>query len=153
VPAGTIVDRDGRASTDPADFYGGGALLPFGGHKGYGLSVMIEIVGGLLTGTGVSSLPGYDGRFGTVLLAVDIDAFVPLERFRNQAEEFCGTLNRTATAEGAGSVLVPGETEARTRRERSRDGVPVPAAQCRALNDLARKVGVREPFPPGGSAE
>ena len=49
---GLVRDADGRISTDPGDFYAGGVLLPFAGHKGYGLSVLIEIVAGLLTGTG-----------------------------------------------------------------------------------------------------
>jgi LDH2 family malate/lactate/ureidoglycolate dehydrogenase len=153
VPEGTIVDGHGRPSTDPAAFYGGGALLPFGGHKGYGLSVMIEILGGLLTGTGISCLPGYDGRFGTVLLAVDIEAFVELERFRAETEEFCGALSRTAPADGFAAVLVPGEIEARTRRERMRDGVPVPAAHWQELAALARRAGVHGAFPPGPPGE
>ncbi|GAA1644544.1 hypothetical protein GCM10009733_047070 [Nonomuraea maheshkhaliensis] len=60
-------EGEGRPSTDPADFYRGGALLPSGGHKGYGLSALIELVGGLLTGTGTACSPGYDGTFGTVI--------------------------------------------------------------------------------------
>ena len=50
VPDGVLVDADGEPSTDPNDFYDGGALLPFGAHKGSGLSVMIQIVGGALGG-------------------------------------------------------------------------------------------------------
>jgi LDH2 family malate/lactate/ureidoglycolate dehydrogenase len=142
VPEGAVVDGAGQPSTDPADFYRGGALLPFGGHKGYGLSVMIELVGGLLTGTGISCLPGYDGGFGTVLLAVDIERFVPLDRFRGEVEEFCRTLRETPPAAGHAGVLVPGEPEARTREERVRSGVPVPAAHLRELRALAERLRV-----------
>jgi LDH2 family malate/lactate/ureidoglycolate dehydrogenase len=140
VPEGVVVDRDGNPTVDPADFYQGGALLPFGGHKGYGLSVMIELVAGLLSGTGVSSLPGYDGTFGTVLLAVDIGAFVPVDRFRAQTEEFCRSLQETPPARGAGGVLVPGEPEARARRERLAHGVPVPAAIWAELRALEARL-------------
>ncbi len=144
VPEGIIVDRDGNHTVDPADFYAGGALLPFGGHKGYGLSVLIEIVGGLLTGTGVGCLPGYDGRFGTVLLAVDIAAFVPPARFRAQTEDFCRALRETPPAKGAAEVLVPGEPEARTRAERAAHGVPLPGPVRAELRALAARVGAGE---------
>ncbi|GAA5066102.1 LDH2 family malate/lactate/ureidoglycolate dehydrogenase [Thermocatellispora tengchongensis] len=148
VPEGAVVDRDGRPTTDPADLYRGGALLPFGGHKGYGLSVLIELAGGLLAGAGVSCLPGYGGGFGTVVLAVDIAAFLPLSRFREQAEELCRALRDTPPAAGFDRVLVPGEIEARTRRERLRDGVPLTEAEWRELRELAARTGAGEPVPP-----
>jgi LDH2 family malate/lactate/ureidoglycolate dehydrogenase len=141
VPEGVVVDRDGNRTVDPADFYQGGALLPFGDHKGYGLSVLIEIVAGLLSGTGIGCLPGYDGLFGTVLLAVDIEAFVPLARFREQTEDFCRALRETPTAQGAAEVLVPGEPEARTRTERVAHGVPLPGPVRDELRALAARVG------------
>jgi LDH2 family malate/lactate/ureidoglycolate dehydrogenase len=125
VPPGLLVDPDGRDTTDPADFYRGGALLPFGGHKGYGLSAMIEIVGGLLSGAGISSLPGYDDTNGTVLVAIDITTFVPVDRFREQTEQFCTALRRSTPARAGEHVLVPGEIEADTRVRRLRDGIPV----------------------------
>lgn len=131
-----LLDPQGRVSTDPGDFYRGGALLPFGGHKGYGLSVVIEIVGGLLAGAGVSSLPGYDGRFGTVFIAVDIGCFMEVADFRAQAEAFCAELAGTEPAEGHREVLVPGELEARTRRERARDGIPFPDSTWHELTAL-----------------
>lgn len=135
IEPGLVVGPDGNQTTDPADFYRGGALLPFGLHKGYGLSVLIEIVGGLLSGTGVSSLPGYDDTFGTVLIAVDIGAFVPVDEFRRQSEEFCTLLGDTAPA-GDGRVLVPGEIEATTRAERLRDGIPLSDTTWRDLTGL-----------------
>jgi uncharacterized oxidoreductase len=136
VAPGSVVGPDGRATTDPADFYRGGALLPFGLHKGYGLSVLIEIVGGLLTGTGVSSLPGYDNTFGTVIVAVDIETFVPVDEFRQRCEEFCALLSNTEPADG-GRVLVPGEIEATTRAERLRDGIPLSDITWRDLAGLS----------------
>jgi uncharacterized oxidoreductase len=136
-----IVDSAGRPSTDPADFYAGGALLPFGGHKGYGLSVLIELVGGLLTGVGPSCLPGYGGGFGTVVMAVRIEAFLPLAEFRAQSEELCRTLRATPAAEGFDRVLVPGEIETLTRERRLREGVPVPEARWDELRALARRLG------------
>ncbi|HEV2783176.1 MAG TPA: Ldh family oxidoreductase [Actinophytocola sp.] len=136
VPEGLLLDVDGRVSTEPADFYAGGALLPFGGHKGYGLSVLIEIVGGLLSTTGIGSMPGYRGGFGTVLVAVDIAAFLPPRRFREKTEAFCLALAATPPADGHSEVLVPGEPEERVRRRRDRDGVPIDEATWRELHAL-----------------
>ena len=140
VPPGLLVDREGRESDDPADFYDGGALLPFGGrtggHKGYGLSALIEIVGGLLSGAGISSLPGYDNTNGSVLIAIDIAAFVPVDRFRDQAEQFCRLLRSSTPVSPGDPVLVPGELEARTREHRLTHGIPLPEATWRELAAL-----------------
>ncbi|TDV52170.1 Ldh family oxidoreductase [Actinophytocola oryzae] len=137
VAEGLIRDAEGRMSTNPNDFYAGGMLLPVGAHKGYGLSVLVELVGGLLGGVGISSMPGYSGDFGTVLLAFAIDAFQPPDEFRAHAEEFCRHLAATNTADGHDEVLVPGEPEERSRAERLRTGVPVPDTTWRELNALA----------------
>lgn len=136
VPPGALLDRLGRVSTDPADFYRGGALLPFGGHKGYGLSMVIELTGGLLSGTGLGSMPGYDGTFGTVLIGLDVAAFTSVTRFREQVEQFCRELSETQVAEGHNEVLVPGEPEERTRKYRTQHGIPVPEPTWRQLRGL-----------------
>lgn len=136
VADGLLLDPNGRNSTEPSDFYAGGALLPFGAHKGYGLSVLIEIVGGLLSGTGIGSMPDYRGGFGTVLVAFDIAAFVAPQRFREQTEEFCLALAGTAPADGHREVLVPGEPEERVRLRRAREGVPIGEETWRDLHAL-----------------
>jgi LDH2 family malate/lactate/ureidoglycolate dehydrogenase len=136
VAEGLVLDSAGRATTDPGDFYTGGVLLPFGGHKGYGLSVLIEIVAGLLSGTGIGSMPDFRGGFGTVLLAFDIAAFLPAEEFRERTEAFCRELRETPLAEGHDEVLVPGELEERVRRERERDGIPITDTTWHDLNSL-----------------
>lgn len=136
VAPGLVLDTDGRGTTDPTAFYAGGVLLPFGGHKGYGLSVLIEIVGGLLSGAGVGSMPGYSGHFGTVITAFAIDAFQPVDEFRERTEDFCRRLAETPPAHGHDEVLVPGEPEERTRAERERDGIPIADVTWRELNAL-----------------
>ncbi|MFC6018802.1 Ldh family oxidoreductase [Plantactinospora solaniradicis] len=155
VDTGLLVDADGRDSTDPGDFYHGGALLPFGQHKGYGLSVLIEIVGGLLSGAGVSSLPGYDNTNGTVLIAIDIQTFLPVSEFRAQSEGFCRLLGDTAPAvdndPGPDGVLVPGEKEARTRASRIRDGITLAPTTWQELTALPG--GPAPPARPAGTSE
>ncbi len=126
VPEGVLVDANGNASTDPNAFYDGGALLPFGAHKGSGLSVMIQIAGGALGATGVFGGAGA-GDNGLVVVALDPTAFT--EDFEDQSEALCEAL-------AADGVLVPGEIEQRTRAQRVRDGIPLPAETWSELQGL-----------------
>ncbi len=126
VPEGVLVDADGNASTDPNAFYDGGALLPFGAHKGSGLSVMIQIAGGALGATGVFGGAGA-GDNGLVVIALDPTAFT--DDFTDEAEALCEAL-------ASDGVLVPGEIEQRTRAQRTRDGIPLPADTWSELQGL-----------------
>jgi LDH2 family malate/lactate/ureidoglycolate dehydrogenase len=133
VPHGVLVDSSGEPSRDPADFYAGGALLPLGEHKGSGLSVMIQLVGGALAGTGVFGEQGAAAN-GTVLIALDPGAFA--DDFDDEAEAFSAALAATRPARGYDAVLVPGEIERRTRARRAQEGVPLPAATWSELEAL-----------------
>jgi LDH2 family malate/lactate/ureidoglycolate dehydrogenase len=142
VAPGLIIDAAGRATTDPNDFYDGGALLPFGGHKGSGLSVMIELAGGVLSGMGASPMPDYAGGNGTVLVALDIDAFMPLPEYLEKAARFWAEAKRKGAGLLDAEVLMPGEVEDRARAVRMSGGIPVPDEVRRRISDLAAKVGV-----------
>jgi LDH2 family malate/lactate/ureidoglycolate dehydrogenase len=147
VGAGLIVDAQGLPSERPEDFFAGGALLPFGGHKGSGMSVMIELLGGLLTGMGTAPTPGYAGGNGTVLLAVDLAAFTDPAAYQAGAREFCATLVAAGAGPSGGSVLLPGEVESRTRERRLRDGIPVSPGVLALTCKLTDRLGVERPQP------
>jgi LDH2 family malate/lactate/ureidoglycolate dehydrogenase len=142
VAPGLILDRDGHGSIEPADFYAGGALLPFGGHKGYGISVMIELVAGALSGMGPSMAAQYQGGNGTLLMAINIARFVPFEQFTAQATELCEKIKATPTAEGFSEVLVPGEPEMRSRRQRLAAGIVLPEQTWQSIQALAAELKV-----------
>ena len=110
VPDGVLVDKDGEATNKTKAFYDGGALLPFGAHKGSGLSVMIQFAGGALGGTGIAGEAG-PGENGLVVIALD--------RPRSPRTSSAG--RRARRNAGRDGVLVPGEIEKRTRQQRSRD--------------------------------
>jgi LDH2 family malate/lactate/ureidoglycolate dehydrogenase len=133
VPHGVLVDSKGEPSRDPTDFYAGGALLPLGAHKGSGLSVMIQLVGGALAGTGAFGRQGAAAN-GTVLIALDPAAFT--DDFHDEAQQFAAALAATRPARGFDAVLVPGEIERRTRARRAQEGVPLPAATWSELEAL-----------------
>lgn len=141
-PPGAVVDGEGHPSLDPAAFYDGGALTTFGGHKGFGLSVMVELMGGILSGSGPSSLPGYDNGNGTVVLAIDVGRFLPLAAYLDQVEDFSNGIRAASPAAGFDEVVMPGEPEWRSRLRRTESGIPVPATTHKAINDVAAELGL-----------
>jgi LDH2 family malate/lactate/ureidoglycolate dehydrogenase len=147
VPPGTLIDREGRPSNDPEDYYAGGALLPAEGHKGYGLAVAIEALGGILSGMGAAMLPTYGEGNGMFVLALEIEAFISVERFMSQVEEMARTLESAPTAAGVDQVLLPGEPELRTAERRRREGVPIAEATWNEVGEIARELGVTLPEP------
>jgi LDH2 family malate/lactate/ureidoglycolate dehydrogenase len=134
VGPGLIVDAAGRPTIEPADFFAGGALLPFGGHKGSGMAVMIELLGGLLTGMGVAFAPDYAGGNGTVILALDVAAFADPVEFAARAADFRSAFEP--------DVLLPGDVEAQTRLRREREGIPVGAEVLRQIYEITDPAGV-----------
>ncbi len=142
LPPGCIVDREGRPSTDPEDYYNGGMLLPFGGHKGYGLSLVAALLGGLAAGDG----PVQDGRVsGVFMLAINPAVFRPASEFGAVVDRVLHNVKSVPPAPGFSEVLIPGEPEARSREQRLREGIPLPDDTWRALQDAAAMLGVPLP--------
>src|SRR3989440_2268282 len=112
VPPGWIIDRDGRPTTDPSQLRQGGALLPVGGsegYKGYGLSVMVEILCGLLTGLGFGVEPTGRHNDGCFMAVFNVAAFRPLSEFNKDIGAFIKYLKETPPAGGSSGVLYPGQ--------------------------------------------
>ena len=141
-PLGAVVDKRGQPTTDTAAFYDGGALTTFGGHKGFGLSVMAELMAGMLSGSGSSSDPSYNQGNGTVLLAIDVGRFLQTNAFMEQVDALEGRLHAASPAAGFDAILMPGEPEWRSRSERTKEGIPIPVPTIRAINELAEELGL-----------
>jgi hydroxycarboxylate dehydrogenase B len=140
VPPGAILDKHGRPTTDANDFYDGGMLLPFGGHKGYALAMFVEMLGGALS-------PGDeyngDGRRGAaVVWAVDAFAFRSKESYEKNADFVLKRIKGIKPAEGFSEVMIPGEPELKSAAERERDGIPVADATWEQIVAGGKKVGV-----------
>ena len=116
IPLGTVIDKNGQESTNPEDFYQGGALLPFGGHKGYCLSLMIELLGGALSGNHPSMNAGYSHGYGTVLLAIDPEKFFGGAFFKDEISEATKKIRSTTPSHVNQPVLVPGDVENNQRK-------------------------------------
>lgn len=140
LPPGVLLDKAGSPSTNPEDLYNGGMLLPFGGHKGYGLAMVVELLGAALTPGERYNREGHTG--GAVIIAVDAAAFRPLDEFEASAAKSIAAVKAIPPAPGFSEVLVPGEPEQRSKAERLKNGIPVAEATWEAIRDVARGLGV-----------
>jgi hydroxycarboxylate dehydrogenase B len=161
LPADALIDSDGSISADPRLLYGdhsatgprqggkgSGAIRAFGEHKGSGLALMCELLGGSLTGMKAT---GSDGaardRFrgnGMLSFYVDPKVIDPEAVFPQDVARYVAYFKSARPAVAGGEVLIPGEPEERTRQQRLRDGVPLPDATWASIVAAAREVGVDE---------
>src|ERR1700740_2891171 len=136
VPDGWIIGSDGKPTNDPRQLRQGGALLPVGGsegYKGYGLSVMVEILCGLLTGLGLGVEPTGRHNDGCFMAVFKVDAFRPLAQFKKDIGEFAAYLKATRLAEGRSGVYYPGESQTLREVERRKTGIDVEDATWNKL--------------------
>ena len=140
VPDGWIIGSDGKPTNDPRQLRQGGALLPVGGsegYKGYGLSVMVEILCGLLTGLGFGVEPTGRHNDGCFMAVFNVAAFRPLEQFKKEVGEFARYLKSTPPSEGSPGVFYPGEVEYIRKQQRRKDGIEIEDATWEKLRALA----------------
>ncbi len=147
---GLVLDGHGQPTTDPEAFYASppGAILPFGGHKGSGLSFFCEVLAGSLSG-GFASNPMSPtaGRLvnNMLSLAFDPDAFGSAETFAEDVTRLAGWAKASPPVESGGKVLLPGEIEIATRRDREINGLPIDDETWRRMTASAASLGVSSP--------
>jgi uncharacterized oxidoreductase len=145
IPEGWVISQAGQATTDPNALDQGGALLPLGGsegYKGYGLSVMIEIFSGILTGLGFGVEPSGRHNDGCFIAAFNVEAFRPLEQFKAEVTEFAHYLTASPPAAGVDRVYYPGELEHLRTQERLAAGIFIEEATWGQLKTLAGELGL-----------
>ena len=142
VPPGWIIDKHGRPTTDPKEFYDGGALLTVGAHKGSGLSIVVDLLAGALS-TGKSSDPD-DTVIRNNMLSIYIAPAV-YDRGHVVADEiarFVAWVKASPPAAPGQPVLLPGDVERSTRAARTTEGIAVDDKTWSDLLDAARSVGI-----------
>jgi LDH2 family malate/lactate/ureidoglycolate dehydrogenase len=155
IPEGWSLDGEGRPTTDIPTVYREGGLTPLGStlttssYKGYALGQMVDLFCGILSGAGYSIiLPrGAAGHFFT---AWDVEAFRPLAEFQEMLDGMQEAFRTATPVEGLDRVLLPGQREFETRREREVNGIPLHVAVFTALNTLADEMDLPRPTPLGG---
>ena len=142
VAPGLIVDIDGQPTQNPDDFYDGGAILTFGGHKGGGLALLAQLLGHSLIGPRDPVTGGGRGANEATIIVLDVSAFGNLADFSREVVAQTTLVKNSAPAEGFSEVLLPGEIELRTREERLVNGIPVPDPIWNSITALADELGV-----------
>jgi LDH2 family malate/lactate/ureidoglycolate dehydrogenase/quinol monooxygenase YgiN len=149
IPLGWGVDRDARPTDDPARVLDGGWILPIGGHKGFGITMFLEILSGVLTGARVgaeirdlyNAPRGESQGLGHFCIAIDPSAFMPLDTFKTRMDAMIRMVKSSKLAPGTERMIIPGEPETETRRRRSAQGIPLAKSVLDQLNALARELG------------
>jgi len=132
---GLIIDAQGRPTTDPDDYFNGGALLPMAGPKGYGMALMAELLGEAVMGD-----PMWGGNW--LCICVSMARFRGLSAYRAAAEECLAELRSSPPAPGFSRVEIPGEREAQMHANRLVQGIPIPPATLDAMYALAVRLKV-----------
>lgn len=148
IPLGWAIDKHGNPTTD-AHAALEGAVLPVGGAKGYGISMLIDILAGVLTGAGFGKYVNnmYENwqepqNVGHVFIAVDISHFMPLERFEARMEQYIRDIKEEPKAPGVEEIYIPGEIEHRHTLELKKNGITLPVKLAEELDAIGRSYGV-----------
>jgi uncharacterized oxidoreductase len=151
VEEGLLIDEQGHPTTDPGVVVvpqaNGlfGALMPFGEHKGYGMAVACELLGGALTGTGTWHRPADTRRSvinGMLAIVIDPRQLGTQSAFETEATAFIDWLKQCPPAPGSEGVLVAGEPERQARKERGQAGIVVDDTTWNEIQAAGRKVGL-----------
>ncbi len=154
VPEGSLIDDEGRLTADPTVFYGpkrggiadarrgSGALRAMGEHKGSGLSFMIELLAGALTGSGTAGpgpRPLVNGMLSVYMAA---EFFHSDHDFAGEVRQYVAFVKDAKPVTPGGEVLVPGETERRNNERRLAEGIPLPDDTWQAILSGAEQAGM-----------
>ena len=146
VPPDCIVDRDGNPTTDPTAIVNGGSHLPFGGHKGFGIMLAVELLGRVLAGADTYAIPGRSEEVslhrGVTMIAINPAGFQPFGDYLATASEMMDRVRTVPAAAGVESVLAPGDPEELARQDRQANGISIPEATWGRLMDLAGSLGL-----------
>lgn len=146
IPEGWAIDENGKPTTDPNAV---SCVLPFGGPKGYGIALMIEVLcsclSGAKTGTTMGSFYDFSGKkqdSGFFLGAVNVGA---MGSFEEAAQQLFGAVKDSPKASGVEEIFIPGEIERRNYLKAEKEGVAISPAVEKELRDLAEKTGIAFP--------
>jgi LDH2 family malate/lactate/ureidoglycolate dehydrogenase len=148
LPDGVAINKNGLPTTDAKEALEG-ILLPFGGPKGYGMSLVIDIMAGIMTGSNhgkaITSLYGdmeHPQNIGHYALVINIADFLDLEDYFNEVEKSRNELKGSELAQDFTEIFLPGEIEANTYRRQIAEGIALPAATWNMLQGLVKKYNI-----------
>ena len=158
IPEGWAIDERGEILTDPIKALKAGTLLPLGGlgellggHKGYGLSVMVDILSGILTGANWGPFVGptqgpEPSNVGHFFMAINVEAFMSLDEFKERMEELKKYLKTANLHPKFRRIWIHGEKSWLTMKYRKKHGIPLYVKVVNSLKEISEEVGVKAPF-------
>jgi len=153
IPTTWALDKSGLPTDDPDAAAQGGFIQPLGGYKGYGLSLLLDVMTGVLSGGGFATQVrtlyqdlGNPSQVAHGCGALRVDAFMPCAEFCRRMEDMIQLLHSCPAAPGSQRIYVPGEIEHQTQQRREAEGIPINPALCVELTALAAELGLTAPF-------
>ncbi|MBC8330470.1 MAG: Ldh family oxidoreductase [Anaerolineae bacterium] len=150
IPLGWATDKNGHPTDDPDEAFAG-FLLPIGGHKGLGLSYMVDILSGLITGgafqktmKGMYKYPDDPSLTGHFMLAINIENIISREDMQARMDTFHQTLKESPMWDENQEMMLPGEIEYRTTQVRKENGIPLPPQLYDDLVALGQELGTKQ---------
>jgi uncharacterized oxidoreductase len=146
LPEMCVLDAEGNATTDPAKFYAGGTILPFGGvlgYKGFALSLLVEILGSAMSGVRLTPEGEADDYLnGMFLLAMHPNIFGAAETFVPYIDEIKRHVLSSKPQKDGKGVVMPGALDFQTKRQRRMEGIPVSEGTWNSIVEAGRLHGV-----------
>ena len=149
-PAGWLIDATGTETTDPASLFREprSSLLPAGGHRGFALSLVVEVLAGILSGAGFANPhAGAEEMNGIFILAADVSWFMPLDEFRSQVDQLTAYMKTSRPMPGVGPVHIPGEKSREEAERRRREGIVLNQQTWKRLAGVLQDLGVAAAAP------
>ena len=152
IPLGWAINLEGEPTTDPQEAIDG-IILPMAEHKGYAIAAMVDVLSGVLTGSGFLSKvhspykTAEKSNCGHLMIAMNIAAFQPLAEFNLRMEQFITEIKAVPTAKGFDEVFYPGEIEANNDKRNRREGLQLPDDTLADLRRIARETGLEARLP------
>jgi len=152
IPLGWAINNAGEPTTDPQEAIDG-IILPMAEHKGYAIAAMVDVLSGVLTGSGFLSKvhspykTAEKSNCGHLMIALNIEAFQPLAEFNARMEEFAEEIKAVPTAKGFDEVFYPGEIEANNDKRNRKEGLQLPDDTLADLKRIAKETGLETKLP------
>lgn len=152
IPLGWAITADGEPTTDPQAAIDG-IILPMAEHKGYAIAAMVDMMSGVLTGSGFLSAvhspykTAEKSNCGHLMIAMNVEAFQKLGDFNARMEEYIGEIKSVPTAKGYDEVFYPGEIEANNDAKNRKEGLSLPEDTLTDLRRIAQETGLEAKLP------
>jgi LDH2 family malate/lactate/ureidoglycolate dehydrogenase len=149
IPDTWLTDKDGLPVSEAGDWPNSGSMVPMAGHKGYGIAMLIEVLGGALTGAGMlGEVKSWilqsteSSKLGHCFLAINVGNILPIDFFKQRMDQVITDIRQSPKAKGSDRIYVPGEIEWEKREDALRNGIALPENVIANLRRAGEQLGM-----------